>query len=89
MSVHNSWHYDISMRMVSSTLRYKIYDPTVSPTSCYEIISGHLLATIKDGVYSQNKPQLFTVALGEMFTHYEDRAFQRKPGKPRTRSKSR
>ena len=30
------------------------------------------------GVYSQNKPQLFTVALGEMFTHYEDRAFQRK-----------
>ena len=41
-------------------------------------LSGHLLATIKDGVYSQNKPQLFTVALGEMFTHYEDRAFQRK-----------
>ena len=39
MSVHNSWHYDISMWMVSSTLRYKIYDLTVSPTSCCEIIS--------------------------------------------------
>ena len=38
-SVHNSWHYDISMWMVSSTLRYKIYDLTVSPTSCCEIIS--------------------------------------------------
>ena len=29
-------------------------------------LSGHLLATIKDGVYSQNKPQLFTVALGAL-----------------------